>query len=98
MGESAEKYVTLKWNPNPEPDIAGYHLWRSETETGKYEKLTGENPLPPSENPEYQDASIIPGKSFWYCITAIDTSGNMSNRSKPVGSLALKVDQAEVEK
>jgi hypothetical protein len=69
----------LSWEPNTEPDLAGYNLYRSEA-GGPPRRLN--NQLLTS--PAFRDESVKPGIAYTYSVTAIDQSGNESARSQPV--------------
>ncbi len=66
--------VTLRWNANPEPDVAKYVLYRSIVP----------NFTPASENRigivtselEYFDGDWFPGSNYWYKVRAKDCAGN----------------------
>jgi len=56
--------VTLSWDENTEPDIAGYHVYRSAVTGGPYTRIN-ETTIP---DPMYVD---IPGTGeYYYCVTA----------------------------
>lgn len=68
--------VTLAWDANTEPDLAGYHAYRGEVSGGPYVRLTG----PPQTYPGYvdtppSDPAVTP---FYYVVTAVDLLGNES--------------------
>ena len=65
--------IDLSWEPNTEPDLAGYYVYRRTASTPAT-RLTP-TPLP---GPAYRDTTAIPGQRYIYTITAIDTSGNES--------------------
>jgi len=71
--------VDLSWSLNVETDLAGYRVYRSESE-GRREPLTPE--LLPT--PAYRDATAQSGHKYQYAVTAVDRSGNESGRSSPV--------------
>jgi hypothetical protein len=70
--------IELSWDANTEPDLAGYRVYRS-TDGGASEKIADVNELP-----AYSDRAVEHGKTYRYAITAIDKSGNESERSAPV--------------
>jgi hypothetical protein len=65
--------IDLSWEPNTEPDLAGYYVYRRTT-SNSATRLTP-TPLP---GPAYRDTTAIPGQHYIYTVTAIDTSGNES--------------------
>jgi hypothetical protein len=73
----ASASVELTWERNPEPDLAGYKVYRATD--GAFERLaeTGEAPA-------FSDRRISPGKTYRYSVSAVDRSGNESGRSTPV--------------
>lgn len=60
-------------------DLAGYHVYRSETETGQKTRI---NPVL-VETTTFVDENIEDGKTYYYWITAIDESANESDFSTP---------------
>ncbi len=75
--------ISLFFAINPEKDIAGYTIYRS-TDPGldrpKWEKLT---PELLTKN-TFQDTKVEPGKTYYYYLTATDSSGNISQPSEVV--------------
>jgi len=77
-GESAP-YIDLSWEPSPEPDLAGYFVYRrlarpNGDPQGPLARLT---PLP-IPAPAYRDVAVRPGQRYIYDVTAVDASGNES--------------------
>ncbi|MBN1895276.1 hypothetical protein JW906_12315, partial [bacterium] len=73
--------VTVQWERTAAADLAGYRVYRAETETGSYEMITED----PFSTLNYLDAD---GKSHhWYRVKAIDTSGNESPFSQSVPAI-----------
>ena len=66
--------VDLSWNPSPEPDAAGYYVYRDGV------RLTRE----PLGAPAYTDRGTRSGQNYSYEISAVDAGGNESARSAPV--------------
>jgi fibronectin type 3 domain-containing protein len=62
--------VALRWNPNPEPDIAGYNVYRREKGESAFTKI---NPQLISEQ-YFLDKEADPHKSYSYRLRAVDTS------------------------
>jgi fibronectin type 3 domain-containing protein len=76
--DAAPASIELVWNRSTEPDLAGYHVYRS-TAGGAFEALGGLVPTP-----AYSDRSAEHGKTYRYTISAVDRTGNESERSAPV--------------
>jgi len=79
--------VELSWSINVEADLAGYRVYRSETEGSRGQLLTPE--LLPT--PTYRDASVRPDQRYWFTVTAVDRAGNESAESTAV---AVEIPQA----
>jgi fibronectin type 3 domain-containing protein len=79
--------ISIFFAINPEKDIAGYKIYRSEdpgVEKAKWDLLTPEMIMANS----YQDKRVEPGKAYHYYITATDTAGNVSDVSEIVSETA----------
>jgi hypothetical protein len=74
--------VELSWSINAEPDLAGYHVYRSEQQDTPGQLVTADLLL----SPAYRDTSVQPGHRYWYSVTAVDRSGNESAPSAPVAA------------
>jgi len=74
--------VLLDWNNNIEPDVNGYNVYRSTTPGGPYTMLNGA--LLGISN--YTDNSVTNGTSYYYVVTATDTSLNESANSGQVSA------------
>ena len=72
--------VELSWAISPEPDTAGYYVYRTGEREEKRQRITP-SLLP---TPAFRDISITPGTTYQYFVTAVDRSGNESQLSKPV--------------
>jgi len=88
--------VTLRWNANSEPDRAGYRIYY-DTDTGSpYEgKGPAESDSPIDvkiDNVEIGDAAsytvlgLNDDESYFFAVTAYDTSGNESGYSNEVST------------
>jgi fibronectin type 3 domain-containing protein len=69
---------------NKETDIAGYNLYRSTDPNLPKDQWTKINQALLTRT-TYQDERVESGKTYYYYLTAVDTSGNVSNPSE-VGS------------
>lgn len=74
--------IALRWNPNPEPDIAGYNLYRREKGESAFTKI---NPQLITEQ-YFLDTTANPQRTYTYRLTAVDNSParNESEPSKEV--------------
>jgi predicted phage tail protein len=68
---------------NPEPDIAGYNIYRSadpDLPKDKWNKLNAEL----LTRTTFQDEKVESGKRYYYYLTAVDQAGNVSPPSEVV--------------
>jgi predicted phage tail protein len=70
--------VFLTWNENKEPDLAGYHVYRSTKSGRDYERLTDKLLL----RSTFSDEAVKSGAVYYYVLTAVDQSGNESEYSR----------------
>jgi hypothetical protein len=70
----APAHLELSWVINPETDIAGYNVYRSERQGQLGTRLNQE--LLPA--PAFRDMSTVAGHRYFYAVTAVDRSGNES--------------------
>lgn len=70
--------VELSWDPDRDPDVAGYFVWRA-AEGGSFERISGLLAAP-----SFSDARVERGKRYRYAVSAADRLGNESGRSAPV--------------
>ena len=75
--------VTLAWDPNPEPDIAGYVLHYG-TNSGLYDNAVAVGNVTTSTVPGLKD-----GTTYYFSVTALNTSGL---ESPPSDEVAYTVD------
>ena len=86
-GATPSKFVVdLSWSINLETDFAGYRVYRSEQE-GVRGQLVTLDLLP---TPAFRDSSVVPGRRYWYTVTALDRAGN---ESAPSTSVAVDIPQ-----
>jgi hypothetical protein len=77
-GEPGVGSIELSWERNTESDFKGYNVFRS-VEGGGFEKVA-----PLIAAPTYSDHQVEAGKKYRYQISAVDVSGNESERSAAV--------------
>ncbi len=83
----AEGKVWVDWNDNGESDLVGYNVYRSTTSGSGYGKLNGSLPVDHLTISEYLDASVTNGTTYYYAVTAVDSSGNESGYSSEAGDI-----------
>lgn len=79
VGSSATS-ITLGWNANSEPDLYRYEVWRGNTTGGPYTKIANV----PAGTTQYLDQAVATGATYYYVVTAQDTSFNRSTNSSEV--------------
>ena len=77
--------IELSWDRPPEPDLAGFHVYRAPgAGGGEFARL---NPaLIQAAN--FSDRTVQAGAAYRYAVSAVDQNGNESARSQPVGITA----------
>lgn len=75
--------ISLFWPSNPEPDVAGYNVYRSEDpnlDPKQWQRInTALVPHPPTS---FRDSKVVVGKRYYYQVTAVDRFQNESARSE----------------
>ncbi len=81
-----ERAVSLIWEPNTEPDLAGYRVLRGEATDDKLSPLTSEL----VKETTYRDTTVTPGISYVYAVVAVDSAAtpNTSAYSDRVTAVA----------
>jgi fibronectin type 3 domain-containing protein len=74
--------IELSWSRNEEPDFHGYRVYRALGD-GAFELVAAD-----IQPPNYSDKAVEAGKRYRYAITAVDETGNESNRSQIVEATA----------
>lgn len=74
--------VSLIWDANQEADLAGYHLYRASQSGGPYTRVSGSLLTGTS----YTDG--VAAGTYYYVLTATDTSGNASGYSGEASATA----------
>ncbi len=76
-GAQAPAQVELSWSISPEPDWAGYRVYRSDSPAAPGLLLNQELLL----SPTFRDMSVVPGRQYAYRVTSVDRAGNESAQS-----------------
>jgi predicted small lipoprotein YifL len=79
--------ISLIWEPNAEPDVAGYMVLRGEAGDATLEPLT---PTAVAE-PRFRDTHVTAGKKYTYAVVAVDSRlpvANVSGESNRVEETA----------
>lgn len=73
-------YFDLSWSISTDNDIAGYNIYRTEQEAAPGNKLNPQLLLTPA----FRDMNVVPGRRYFYTVTAVDRAGNESPASTAV--------------
>lgn len=66
--------VELAWSANSEPDLSGYNVYRRTSPTGTFLKVNGAT----VSTSAYTDTNVSAGTTYYYVVSAVDTSFNES--------------------
>jgi hypothetical protein len=81
--------ILLNWSPSPEPDVAGYIIYRG-YEGGELSALTDVL----IQTTSYVDMELIAGVTYSYAVTATDSFGNESAVAQSASATAPSVGPA----
>jgi len=87
---SREKGIILHWRTESEADCAGFHVWRSETEAGPYDRITtsliqAQGNSSTATDYTFIDKNVHDGILYWYKIEEISIEG----KSKFFGPISV---------
>ena len=71
--------VNLNWTASTSANVAGYNVYRGAASGGPYTKVNSAM----VGGSAYTDTSVLPGQTYYYVTTAVDSSGNESVFSFP---------------
>ncbi len=77
----ATNAAVLVWNPNTEPDLAGYRVYYG-TAPGAYQQVRGAGVV--VNDTTYTVTGLTSGARYYFAVTAFDGSGNESDYSGEV--------------
>jgi hypothetical protein len=80
--QAGDAQAALTWSANTEPDLAGYHVYRSTSQAGPYAKQNGSALAAAA----LTQTGLANGTTYWYRVSAIDTTGNESAQSGAVSA------------
>ena len=84
----------VNWNPNPEPSVTGYVIFRSLDRDTQFSAIDSVD----ASTFSYLDTGVLAGTQYFYRLVAKDGSGNRSPRSNPMSGLTIAQDASEPEK
>jgi parallel beta-helix repeat protein len=77
--DSNTETLDLVWNPSPEPDVAGYNVYRGLLSGGPYNLIATLGP-----QTQYKDTNLVNGTMYYYVVQAFDEVPNFSSYSNEV--------------
>jgi len=78
LGENgAAPAIDLSWQPGSEAELAGYIVYRRESD-GAWQRISPETP---GIEPGFHDAQVQPGHTYHYAVSAVSKGGQESERS-----------------
>jgi len=86
MATPGNTKVDLAWSANAEPDLAGYNLYRS-TDNVNFTKINSSL----LTTTTYSNTGLTNGSTYYYKLTAVDTSNNASAYSAVVSAKPMTV-------
>ncbi|MFA5239379.1 MAG: cellulase family glycosylhydrolase [Phycisphaerae bacterium] len=87
-----DSMVSLDWNNNTEHDLSGYNVYRSITFGSGYVKI---NPSLLTSS-DYIDNSVFNNITYYYVVTAVDTSSNESDDSDEISATPAIPTEVEI--
>lgn len=75
--------LSVFWPANPEPDIAGYYIYRATDPNLPKDQWTKLTPALYTRT-TFTDENVEVGKTYYYYVVAVDTAGNISPPSEVV--------------
>ena len=73
-GATVSSSVSLSWTPSGSSGVVGYNVYRGTISGGPYTKLTP-SPVATASN---TDSTVSSGQTYYYVVTAVDSSNNES--------------------
>ena len=77
IATAGQDQVSLDWNDNSEPDLAGYNVYRGTAADGPYTKVNG----PLVAVSAYTDTGLTGGVTYYYVVRAENTGTQESGNS-----------------
>jgi Fibronectin type 3 domain-containing protein len=83
--------IDLSWEPNTEPDLAGYIVYRQPVDSdGRLSGAPSQLTPAPIAAPAYSDLTAQPGQAYSYTVVAVDSAGNQSQPSSDAREILRK--------
>jgi hypothetical protein len=82
-GEGQKPFIDLIWAPVTNADLDGYNVYRSESNSTSVKPNMLKQNSSLVKSPAYRDSRVAPGKTYTYCVSAVDARRNESSCSEP---------------
>lgn len=82
--EESAPYLDLAWDPNQEPDLAGYRVYYG---TSSHEYI---NSVDVGNVTSFRLDNLMEGVTYFIAVTAYDTAGNESDFSEEVSGVGYQ--------
>jgi lipoprotein-anchoring transpeptidase ErfK/SrfK len=79
--------INLGWSDSPTPEIAAYHVYRSQTSGGPYGYVGKHSTDAEVVDLAYVDTDLTDGVTYYYVVTAVDRQGRESDFSSEVSAI-----------
>ncbi|HEX9975523.1 MAG TPA: glucoamylase family protein [bacterium] len=90
--KGADSRIDLKWEPNSEPDLLGYYVYRAPSTAGTFTKLNNIA----HETHIYSDFFGENNKTYYYYITAVNVAYQESTPSDTMFSSSYQMNEEEL--
>jgi fibronectin type 3 domain-containing protein len=77
LGSTTSHSVDLSWTASTSTDVIGYNVYRSASPSGPFERLNSAL----VSGTTYTDYTVTSGATYYYAVTAVDSSGGESGYS-----------------
>lgn len=85
QGEADKTGIKLSWKQDDFDTLAGYNVYRSNSEDGQYSRLN--KTVIPADTKEWFDETIEPGRKYYYNFTVVKSD---MTESEPSGKVSVR--------
>jgi len=91
---ASNSQIQLTWSPNTEPDLALYKIYKG-TDPNDLSTVIIQD-LSSEIDTAYTDSDVVNGTTYYYAISAVDSSGYESTRSEVVNTKPNTLDSPDL--
>jgi len=77
--------VSMSWAASTSPNISGYNVYRGATAAGTFSKMNSTL----ISGTSYTDTTVQPGQTYYYVVTAVNSSNSESQYSSPAAQSVI---------